>query len=127
MKAFYRQTGLLSVSLLAFVLFSGIAGANTDSINISDINISVGQIIQVNLTDISGSTGYVWVIGEKPDGLWLIGSHYVSSGMNIPGAPCTKVFTFYGAKKCQGSIEFIQARLWEPVNSMTTKCRVKIN
>lgn len=97
------------------------------NIDISDININVGEWTKVELEDNHGSTGYSWVIGHKPDPLWLIESYYIPPENPMPGKPGKRVFTFYGAEKCQDSIQFIQVQLWNPKSAEITSCAVNIN
>ncbi len=94
---------------------------------INDINIKVGERTKVELEDNGGSTGYSWVIGHKPDSLWLIESYYIPPEDPIPGKPGTRVFTFYGAEKCQDSIQFIHVQLWNKESAEIIDCAVKIS
>ncbi len=68
-----------------------------------------------------------WVIGHKPDSLWLIESYYIPPENPIPGKLGTRVFTFYGAEKCQDSIQSIHVQLWNKESAEIINCAVKIN
>jgi predicted secreted protein len=96
--------------------------------DVSDININVGEWTKVELKDNGGSTGYSWVIGHKPDGLWLVDINYIPPEPPVSfGKPGTRVFTFYGAEKCQDSIQFINVQLWDPKTAEITTYAVKVN
>jgi PKD repeat protein len=125
----YKKSGNYSVTLTVKNVKGQISKATKiiDLNSSSEINIDVGEQTKVELEDNSGSTGYSWVIGHKPDSLWLIDSYYISPEDPIPGKPGTRVFIFYGADKCQDFIQFIKVRLWDPKNAEITNYSVKIN
>jgi predicted secreted protein len=95
---------------------------------LNSINIKVGEHATVELEDNSGSTGYSWVIGHKPDSLWLEGIEYISPASPVvPGKPGKRVFKFFGAEKCNDSIQFILVRIWEPSTAQITTYKVTVN
>lgn len=92
------------------------------------IVIKVGERTEVKLEDNGGSTGYSWVIGHKPDSLWLVEVEYIPPEPPAPpGKPGTRVFTFYGAGKCHDSIQFIHVQIWDPKSAEITTYGVTIN
>lgn len=125
----YKKSGNYSVTLTVKNVKGQISKATKiiDLTSSNEINIDVGEQTKVELEDNSGLTGYSWVIGHKPDSLWLIDSDYISPEDPISGKPGTRVFTFYGAAKCQDSIQFIKVRLWDPKSAEITNYSVKIN
>lgn len=124
----YKMSGKYTVTLTVKNAEGQISKATKiiDLKSSNEININVGEQTKIELEENSGSTGYSWVIGHKPDSLWFVDSYYISPENPIPGKPGTRVFTFYGAAKCQDSIQFIKVQLWNPKSAEIINYSVKI-
>ena len=73
------------------------------------------------MRDISGSTGYLWMVAEIPSSLLLEDIDLVPPpGAPMPGRPGKRVFTFVAAKPGAGQIRFVQVRPWEPMQPVST-------
>lgn len=75
--------------------------------------LSIGHTRKFPLPSSAG-TGYVWMLAELPSGAWLEGIE--DSGAGVPGGTTTRTFVIYGAREGAGTLRFVLARPWEPLN-----------
>lgn len=91
-----------------------------------DVNIELGQVIDISLESMMGSTGYGWELSELTGPVYLIGISVIPSSTKAV-APVTQVFHVRGIKTGKAKVSFVLTAPWkleEPVNSVTYNIEV---
>lgn len=81
---------------------------------IKNIEINVGEIDRISFASNAGSTGYLWVLTELPNNLYMLDIEDVAPQHPVPGKAGTRVFTILGARPGRGRLSFALVRPWEP-------------
>jgi len=81
---------------------------------IKNIEINVGEIDRISFASNAGSTGYLWVLTELPNNLYMLDIEDVAPQHPVPGKAGTRVFTILGARPGRGRLSFTLVRPWEP-------------
>ncbi len=91
-----------------------------------DLKIEVGQVIDISLESMMGSTGYGWELSELTGPANLIGISVIPSSSNAI-APVTQVFHLRGVSVGEVTVSFVLTAAWkleEPVRKVTYKITV---
>jgi len=92
------------------------------------IELVVGQPVQITLQSMAGSTGYSWFLSKLSGGLALSYTTSTSTA-SVPGqiAPTNQIFSFLATSKGSSEIEFSLIAPWRPGEAQDTeKYEVKI-
>lgn len=76
-----------------------------------ELKIEVGQVFDISLESMMGSTGYGWELCELTGPISLIGISVVPTATGI--APVNQVFMFRGTAVGKGEIAFILTAAWK--------------
>jgi predicted secreted protein len=92
-----------------------------------EVKIEVGQVIDISLESMMGSTGYGWELAELTGSVYLIGITVVPSQNGSIG-PVNQQFHFKGAKVGKAKITFVLTAAWkveDPIKTLTYEIIVK--
>jgi predicted secreted protein len=90
------------------------------------IEIEVGELDRISFSA-NPSTGYVWMLSNMPNCVYLYDVDDIPSPTPMPGKPGTRVYTIIGARPGAGRLEFILARPWDLDNpAQRVVYRVKV-
>lgn len=78
------------------------------------IEINVGEMDRISFTSNAASTGYIWVLTDLPNNIYMLDIEDASPTPPMPGKPGTRVFTILGARQGKGRLNFALVRSWEP-------------
>lgn len=91
-----------------------------------DVKIEVGQVIDVSLESMMGSTGYGWELSELTGPVNLIGISVIPSSTGAV-APVTQVFHIRGVGVGKAKASFVLTAAWkleEPIQTITYQINV---
>jgi hypothetical protein len=86
-----------------------------------DLKIEVGQVIDISLESMMGSTGYGWEVAELTGSVYLFGITTTPSQSGTIG-PVNQSFHLRGAKAGKGKITFVLTAAWkveDPIKTLT--------
>jgi len=91
-----------------------------------DVEIEVGQVIDISLESMMGSTGYGWELSELTGPLRLIGISVIPSSTEAV-APVTQVFHIKGTGIGKAKVKFVLTAAWkleEPIQTVSYQIKV---
>jgi hypothetical protein len=86
-----------------------------------EVKIEVGQVIDISLESMMGSTGYGWEVAELTGSVFLFGITTTPSQSGTIG-PVTQSFHLRGAKVGKAKITFVLTAAWkveDPIKTLT--------
>ncbi len=78
------------------------------------IEINTGEIDRISFASNAGSTGYLWMLTDLPNNIYMLDIEDVPPASPQPGKAGTRVFTIVGARQGKGRLNFALVRSWEP-------------
>jgi hypothetical protein len=94
------------------------------------IELEIGETDRIALVSHTGPNGFVWMVSNLPEHVWLADIDDEPPIRPLPGKAGTRWFTIVGARPGRGTLMFVLVRPWEilrPVQQLGYEVVVEAN